>query len=359
MSKPSGRRYQNIGDYIKNGATILNTVFLLLHIFFGVFFYINDTTILFHYNFFSIAIGLIGYVILYNDFSDLYSAITNIEIFIFMIICTLCLGWEYGFQQYCMIFVVSLLFTDYSLNEDHKLRKNTLCMLALVIIAYFSLRVWTFSHPYVYLLESNISAHIFYVVNSFLAFGFLITYSYLYSQIVMRLELALVDAATKDALTGLYNRRKMQDLLNAMSEILVSSNPQICIAMIDIDNFKRINDTYGHDAGDEVLKTMAKILLGKNSEENTNSFYSCRWGGEEFLIFYRTERSAEEILSEFEALRQQIAETTVSHNEHEIKFTITTGLSFYREGLTITELINSADEKLYKGKKSTKNVVIS
>lgn len=358
MAKSDTMKHQGIADYVKSGATILNTVFLLIHIFFGIFFHINNTGILFYYNLFSIAIGLIGYVILYKNLSDLYSAITNIEIFIFMIMCTLCLGWDYGFQQYCMIFVVSLLFTDYSLNEDHKLKKNTICMLGLVIVAYFSLRIWTFSHPYVYRLESNISAHNFYIINSLLAFIFLITYSYLYSQIVMRLELALVDAATKDALTGLYNRRKMMDLLNAMSEILVSTSPKMCIAMIDIDNFKRINDTYGHDAGDEVLKTMAGVLLSKNSEEKENSFYSCRWGGEEFLIFYRTDRSSEEIIAEFEDLRQQIANQVVVHNEQEIKFTVTTGLAFYKENLTVTDMVNIADENLYKGKKSTKNVVV-
>lgn len=183
-------------------------------------------------------------------------------------------------------------------------------------------------------------------------------YSYLYSQIVLRLELALVDAATKDSLTGLYNRRKMQDLLNAMSELLASNSPRICIAMIDIDNFKHVNDTYGHDAGDEVLKTMANVLLSKNSEDTRDTFYSCRWGGEEFLIFCRTEHSDEEIISEFETLRQEITEQTIVYNDNEIKFSATIGLAFYRDGLTITEMVNTADEKLYEGKKSTKNIVV-
>lgn len=358
MANTETMKHQSIAAYVINGATILNTVFLALHIFFGFFFRMNDANILYYYNFFSIAIGLSGYVLLYKNLSDLYSAITNIEIFIFMILCTICLGWDFGFQQYCMIFVVSLLFTDYSLNKGHKLKKNTIIMLVLVILAYFSLRIWTFAHPYVYHLKSDTSAHVFYIVNSVVTIALLITYSYLYSQIVMRLEQALVDAATKDALTGLYNRRKMMDLLNAMSEILVSTSPKMCIAMLDIDNFKRINDTYGHDAGDEVLKTMAGVLLSKNSEEKENSFYSCRWGGEEFLIFYRTERSNEEIIAEFEDLRQQIADQVVIHDEQEIKFTVTTGLAFYKENLTITDMVNIADENLYKGKKSTKNVVI-
>lgn len=358
MSKSTAMKHQDINNYVSSGLTILNTIFLLLHIFFGVFFYTNNTTILFYYNLISITVGLIGYVILYKNLTDLYNTVTNIEIFTFMIICTLCLGWEYGFQQYCMIFVVSLLFTDYSLNEDHKLRKSTKCMLTLVVVAYFALRIWTFSHPGVYQLKNTSFSLVFYVVNSLLAICFLIIYSYLYNQIVMRLEHALMDAATKDALTGLYNRRKMQDLLNAMSELLVSSSPKICIAMIDIDNFKRINDTYGHDAGDEVLRTIASILLSKNSDTCENSFYSCRWGGEEFLIFYRTTYSQEEIIHVFEELRQQIEDQTVVYDEHEIKFTITAGLSFYEDGLSISEMVKNADEKLYKGKKGTKNIVV-
>lgn len=349
-------RHHSIISYVKNKATLLNTFFLLLHISFGFFFKANDIDILFYYNFISIAVYLSGYVILYKNINDVYSTLSTFEVYVFMILATLCLGWDYGFQQYCIIFVVSLLFTDYCLGQEHKLQNSTLGILMLCVFTYFFLRLWTYLNPYVYRLKTDTPERIFCLVNNLITFSFVISYSYLYSQTVYRLEETLVEVATKDALTGLYNRRKMQDLLKAMSEILVSTNPHMCIAMIDIDDFKHINDTYGHDAGDEVLKTVASVLLNKGADKD--SFYSCRWGGEEFLVFYRTEQSNEEIIREFDALRQQIADTGVIINDHEISVTITMGLTFYQENLSMNEMVKLADKNLYEGKANGKNILI-
>lgn len=350
-------RNQSIVSYVVNGTTIFNTIFLLLHTFFGFFFKSSNAQILYYYNFLSIATYLVGYIVLYKNITGLYTLMVNAEVCIFMILATVCLGWNYGFQQYCIIFVVSLLFTDYYTNQAHKLRTLTIALIALVIGTYLGLRIWTYYQPYVYHLQNPTPERIFFIANSIIAFSFLIAYSGLYSQTVFRLEQTLVDVATKDSLTGLYNRRKMHDLLNAMSEILAGEGNQICIGMLDIDNFKKINDTYGHDAGDEVLKTLAGVLLKKQA--GTDGFQACRWGGEEFLVFYRmNHQDNTEIIREFDELRQQIARQTVNCNEHEINVTVTIGLAFYKEGTSITDMIKLADDNLYKGKTSGKNVVI-
>lgn len=357
MTNPIKIRHQSIISYVKNGSTLFNTIFLILHIGFGVFFKTSNADILYYYNILSIATYLISYVLLYINMSGLYSAMVNIEVYVFMILTTVCLGWDYGFQQYCIIFVVSLLFTDYCINQEHTLKKSTIGIITLVIATYFLLRIWTYSHPNVYSLENVIPERMLFIVNTAIAFSFLIAYSFLYSQTVYRLEQTLVEVATKDALTGLYNRRKMQDLLNAMSELLNSSSNQMCIAMIDVDNFKKINDTYGHDAGDEVLKAVADVLLRKSAKEE--SFYSCRWGGEEFLIFYRTNHQKDDaVFLEFDDLRKQFEQRSVLYNDQTIHFTATTGLAFYKDNLSIMEMIKLADENLYEGKESGKNVVI-
>ncbi len=357
MTRPMKIRHQSILSYIKNGSTLFNTIFLLLHFFFGFFFYNYDATILFYYNLISIAIYLIGYIVLYNNLSEQYSTMVNVEVYIFMLLCTICLGWSFGFQQYCIIFVSSLLFTDYCLNQEHKLQKQTIFTLTLVIGSYFLLRIWTYNHPCVYSIDNKLPAQGFFLINSVIAFSFLIAYSVLYSHTVLRLEQTLIDVANKDALTGLYNRRKMQDLLKAMTEVMNTNGHQMCLAMMDIDNFKRINDTYGHDIGDQVLKSAANILLEKST--NTEGFYSCRWGGEEFLILYRTPyTNTQDAILEFDALREQIAETKVLLSNHEIRFTITTGLTFYKENISVYEMIKQADENLYYGKNNGKNVVI-
>lgn len=357
MATSSEMRHQSIISYVKNGTTLFNTLFLLIHISFEVFFYISGATILFYYNMFSIATYIIGYVILYFTLSKLYSTIVNLEVFIFMTLCTICLGWEYGFQQYCLIFVASFLFTDFCLSKDHKLQKTTIFTIIIAISTYFALRIWTYTYPSVYDLDYTAFERLLFIGNSLIAYGFLIAYSFLYSQTVLRLEQTLVDVATKDALTGLYNRRKMQDLLKAMTEVMSVNGHQMCLAMIDIDDFKKVNDTYGHDAGDEVIKTVANILIEKS--RTIDGFNSCRWGGEEFLILYRSHhKDTQDVVREFDAMREQIAQNPVTYNEQTIPFTITIGLTFYQENISIDEMVKRADDNLYTGKNTGKNVVI-
>lgn len=357
MSKETKIKHRSITSYVKAGTTLANTAVLLLHAFFTIFFSITNTTALFYFNIGSVVLYAFAYILLYYNKSEIYSILVNAEVFVFMIFATVCLGWEYGFQQYCIVFVVSLLFTDYSISSEHKLKKSTIAMILTIIVVFFALRLWTYFTKPIYVIPGDLHKEIFYIGNCAIAFAFLVFYSYLYSQTVFRLEKALVDIATKDALTGLYNRRKMHDLLNAMSELLATtSSNQICIAMLDIDNFKKINDTYGHDAGDQVLKSLAGILLEKQTE--SEGFQACRWGGEEFLVFYRKQRTNDEVVNEFEQLRKRISETEIVCNETKINITVTTGLAFYQEGTSITDTIKIADENLYKGKTSGKNVVI-
>lgn len=350
MKTSLNSRQNSIISYVRKGTTITNTFFLIFHIIFGIFFYENHFHFLYYYNYISITTYLIGYILLYKSISNPYIIMVNAEVFFFMILSVLCLGWDYGFQQYCIIFVASFLFTDYYTNKKRKLRKKTILFIGLNVCTYLFLRIWTYSHSPVYAISSLTPMHILFIINSIIAFTFLIAYSSIYSGTVFQLEKALLNAANIDPLTGLHNRRSMQELLNTI-------NNDYCIAMIDIDSFKKINDTYGHDIGDEVIKTVASILLKKHSEKA--DFHVCRWGGEEFLILYHNPMlSDDEIFHEFDALRQQLANSVVICNNQEIHFTVTTGLSFFKDNLSSYDMIKIADENLYKGKESGKNVVV-
>ena len=128
--------------------------------------------------------------------------------------------------------------------------------------------------------------------------------------------------------------------------------------MLDIDFFKKINDTYGHDAGDEVLVALAKILRDKHDENE--GFHVSRWGGEEFLVFYeRHQKSREDVIEEFDALRQKIQDTVIQYNNSTINITVTIGLAFYEKGETINSLIKVADKNLYEGKNAGRNRVVA
>ena len=133
---------------------------------------------------------------------------------------------------------------------------------------------------------------------------------------------------------------------------------QAVVVMIDVDLFKRVNDTYGHDAGDEVLLSLAHMLYEK--QEKIPGFYVSRWGGEEFLVFYeKYSKNKEEIIRDFDSLRKQIQDKVVNVDNKEIQITVTMGLAFYEDGENIQNLIKLADDNLYEGKKAGRNRVVS
>lgn len=349
-------RQNSINSYVTKVTFGINTLLLFYHIYFGFLFYGNQAHFLYCFNYISILTYLVCYLILYKQQVYLYIAVVFLEIYLFMLLSVIGLGWDYGFQQYCFSFVASLLFTDFYVNKRHKIKGTTILFIILNILTYLFMRLWTYHQPYIYALEDTSFIPVFYITNSLITFGFLVLYFCLYSNTVLRLEKSLIETASRDALTGLRNRRGMQDLLSTVPS--GNSPYNMCIAMIDIDNFKKINDTYGHDIGDEVLISLANILLGHHKQNQ--SFHVCRWGGEEFLIFYRKYKKTEqEVYLEFDELRKEIARTTLHFNEINVSFTITTGLALYQKGLSVEDMIKQADSNLYFGKEHGKNVVIN
>ncbi|MCM8819727.1 MAG: GGDEF domain-containing protein, partial [Candidatus Omnitrophica bacterium] len=156
--------------------------------------------------------------------------------------------------------------------------------------------------------------------------------------------------AHKDALTNLWNHGYFQykldeELLNAKSK-----NSFLSILMIDIDNFKKINDTYGHMQGDEALKKISEFLSENIGEKNI----LCRYGGEEFAVILPS--TFKEDAAKFaENLRKKLSETDILVN----KFTISIGVATYPvDAIEKEELLRKADIALYKAKKEGKNRII-
>ena len=154
--------------------------------------------------------------------------------------------------------------------------------------------------------------------------------------------------ATRDPLTGLYNRRYTEDFIENISERGKSIN--WCVAMLDVDDFKSVNDKMGHPAGDEVLKNLAGIL----SSNLRRTDVLCRWGGEEFLIFLSDIEieSATRILNK---LRRLIEESKLAEG---ICVTVTIG-AVEVDLSDVKSSISRCDELMYMGKQQGRNQVIS
>lgn len=162
---------------------------------------------------------------------------------------------------------------------------------------------------------------------------------------------AISDMANTDFLTGVSNRRYFFKFVeNFLQEVDPHKNP-FAIAMLDIDDFKKINDTYGHDVGDVVIKKLAQIL-----KENTKgSDLIARFGGEEFCLFLK-DVSKEQAVEFFVKLRAKIAQSILDIDTKKIHFTVSIGVAFSDEE-SFEEMLNQADMALYGAKKNGKNRV--
>jgi len=158
----------------------------------------------------------------------------------------------------------------------------------------------------------------------------------------------------QDPLTGMSNRRDMMSRLSNELKRSARYKYPVSTILIDIDHFKRVNDTYGHGVGDRVLIALAKIL--NNGIRDTDS--AARWGGEEFLIClpHTFCKDAEKVA---EKLRLSVAESCVINDEEQIAITISAGVAEHQRESSMDDLIRSADDALYKAKEKGRNRVCS
>ncbi|MBD7970793.1 diguanylate cyclase [Paenibacillus sp. Sa2BVA9] len=155
-----------------------------------------------------------------------------------------------------------------------------------------------------------------------------------------------------DALTNLYNHRTFQEYLDHVIELCETNKMPLQIAIIDIDNFKSINDTYGHAVGDIILKRVAGIL----QQSLTSNEIIARYGGEEFAILF-PEKTLDQAFDICERARESIC--LLNHMEMEDRrVTVSIGLSGYECGMGKSRFFNEADSLLYQAKKEGKNKTV-
>jgi diguanylate cyclase (GGDEF)-like protein/PAS domain S-box-containing protein len=170
---------------------------------------------------------------------------------------------------------------------------------------------------------------------------------------VQALQEKLREQATHDALTGLYNRRYLEESLSRELILAGRHGHPVSVIMGDIDHFKAVNDRYGHLGGDEVLRTFGDLL--KRHVRGSDIY--CRYGGEEFLLVL-PRMSIEDAVERAEQLCRAVAAAPVSYGESTLGITASFGVAaFPRDGRTGDELIAAADGALYTAKATGRNRV--
>jgi two-component system cell cycle response regulator len=166
-----------------------------------------------------------------------------------------------------------------------------------------------------------------------------------------------IEMAITDALTGLYNRYYMENHLSALVEQAVARGKSLTVIMVDIDYFKSINDNYGHDAGDDVLRQLATRL--RKSIRGID--LACRYGGEEFVVVMpETDMAVATIVAE--RLRRRIAAEpfAIQHGAHRVESTISVGIATLDAADDdAAKILKRADQALYRAKRDGRNRVVA
>jgi diguanylate cyclase (GGDEF)-like protein/PAS domain S-box-containing protein len=171
---------------------------------------------------------------------------------------------------------------------------------------------------------------------------------------IQELQSKLREQAIRDPLTDLYNRRYMEDALERELAKAARENIPLTAIILDLDHFKSINDTYGHDAGDTVLKTLAGFLLG----EARKTDIVCRFGGEEFVVIMPG-AGLEMAHERVETWREMFQDSSTLYQDMVLKCTFSAGLASFPEfGRTVKSLFSAADQALYIAKQTGRNKVV-
>lgn len=270
------------------------------------------------------------------------------------------LGWNWGFMIYTIALVPVAFYLAYTFTDYRGSIVSPVFSSTIVIVYYILVQVICKQTVPLYQGKYPSSMPgIFYYFNTMVTFAMLLIFSTLFALEIRymqrRLEQenhALGEIARLDPLTHLLNRRSMNTCMRQIMEQAVKSEHTFCLIMADIDDFKVVNDTYGHECGDMVIIEISNIISDIVREDD----YVCRWGGEEILILIQADLAAATKVAE--RICQGIASKKISYKEKEIQVTITLGLSAYQEGASIRSLIEKADQNLYRGKNNGKNQVV-
>lgn len=161
--------------------------------------------------------------------------------------------------------------------------------------------------------------------------------------------------AKRDHLTGLFNRTSLEENVNKLSQLAVKNHKTLAYAMFDIDHFKSVNDTYGHQSGDLVLQFLAKMLL----EYESDKVVPHRYGGEEFM-YLLYDMTVEECVDLVESIRKRVESNKVKIVDGEINITISCGIHITgNPSQHYKKMIELADSNLYEAKETGRNKVVA
>ena len=326
---------------------------VLPHVIFLFIFAYTGHTFLTLVNIISVLIYLLISRLLHHKKYTFVASCICLEVVLFVILSTLYFGVSPCYQWY-IILVIPPYFLF--LNAGKRQSIVTVCALYLCFVIISLFDQW-FTPYYTGSLTFVLRILNLNIVS--LGFIFELSLNLIVKNVVDGIYFKELEqfklASWQDPLTSLYNRRYAEKYFQDLAAEKNESSPKTVtsLAMVDIDDFKNINDQYGHVAGDKVLQSLADLF--KSGLRNTDLII--RWGGEEFLIIL-SGTSVEQACLVIDNLRQKIERLRLNIADTEIRYTITTGIAALTD-MDVESSIHLADQNLYRGKQSGKNKVVA
>lgn len=332
-------------------AAGVSLCFLVIHIAMFWLFSACGVTPMAYVNLGSMLFYALSFLLIHAEHLRTYVTTVYLEVVIHMTLAVCMVGWDAGFQVTLIGMSILAFFAEYMGRSLHIKFVSGLALCIIGMSAYVGSYEFVHYVPAPYSLPNDVvfwlnvawGVIVFAITLTFLQVFVFVTFE---SESIMSVQLA------HDKLTGLPNRYYIADYLRRLEsgEGLAGH----WLAMIDIDDFKSVNDGYGHNCGDQVLKELGAIF-----RDECGGAELCRWGGEEFLLIGKSDGDERRHAQMLERMCHSIEGHGFWYEENRLRLTVTIGVSEYEDGLTISEWINHADKKLYEGKCNGKNQVVA
>ncbi|MCR5724362.1 MAG: GGDEF domain-containing protein [Treponema sp.] len=306
------------------------------------------------------------FVLLFNQQSiqNAFFTFFYFEMLTYSSILTVCTGTDFG-SSVLSISIIPMLFL-HTVNRQLSKRYYISLITCAVAVTYFILW-WTYARTGILSLDfvTALTVHRkFYIAHFILILAIMGLFLFYYSILIeftlsrSRRKAAsqaktLSYMANHDQLTGLMNRRKFSEILQRVHADCAKKGTIFSFTIFDIDGFKHINDSYGHDAGDFILQSMS-ALVAKHLNEGQ---YFARWGGEEFVILFQ--EGHEQAVRKLEEIRTAVEKAVFRWQYTDVHLTLTFGICDSKECADAERITICADNRLMYGKQHGKNQIVS
>jgi diguanylate cyclase (GGDEF)-like protein len=315
---------------------------IVAHAGFIPLFALSGEPLLAAFNVGSVAAWIVAGFVSRRGSSTLAMWILTAEVALHAVLAVMSLGWTSGFQYYLIPLITFMMFND-------RARTRTVSIASAIVLATFVALQWLAPEQ----RQLPIALEAFRYANLFIPFFMLGLLSYYFRLASTDVERKMTEIAQTDPLTGLLNRRRMEERLHEEAARFRARGTNFAVILADIDRFKAINDEHGHAVGDRVLSGVASVFEHAVRAGDAVA----RWGGEEFLLLLPgTELSAAEDVAL--RLRATAEQRLAELGGLPRALTLTFGVASFAPNQSVGACVKAADEALYRGKAEGRNRVV-